>query len=126
MSKKVEATETNRRAGLSVGHDTHEVHVPASKLTKEAQDKQQHVGVKSHNLAPSVLGEGGSHGLPDSKKNVGGTAGGSKNGHGFAEGNPKLSSKDVNEKQRNAQKENERLENGGGDTSKKDVYGRKK
>src|SRR5713101_418904 len=102
--------------GLSDGEDSgkEHVHVPASeKNTKQAPEHKKGLELYDNKDTRSNLGEGGSHGSPDSKKSVGGTYEGSKGGASFADGNPKLTSKDVNEKQRNAQKERERLENGG-------------
>jgi hypothetical protein len=96
-------------------------------MSKEVRDGSKHgVGNRNdrkreHEAKPSH----GSH-VPANKLNVGGTAKGSEGGNAFAEGNPKLSSKDINPLQRAAQKEHEAAENGLKDTSKRDVYGRKK
>jgi hypothetical protein len=113
--------------GLSDGGDSgkEHVHVPAEKNSKEALKKQSGNLNDARNLAASALGEHGSH-VPANKLKVGGTAGGSEGG-AKAAGNPKNADrKNLGKVQRAALENHERRENSGEDTSKKDVYGRKK
>jgi hypothetical protein len=117
-------SESNARkqAGLSHVHDTHEIHVPGSKSMRTKNQAPEHkkgLELYDNEDTRSTLGEAGSHGIPDSKKRAGGAA-------QVSNGGPRLTSGDVNPLQRAAQKEHEAAENGLKDTSRRDVYGRKK
>jgi hypothetical protein len=82
-------------------------------MGKQAPEHKKGLELYDNKDTRSNLGESGSHGIPESKKSVGGTFEGSKGGASFAEGNPRLTSADVNPLQRAAQKEHERIENAG-------------